>query len=132
MENELIQTKTKLENLTEIKELMDILGYSDERSAKKWCQKNKVILLKIGLKKYILTEALQQIIDEQLIIFSKTQHSGNAKIIDINRNQSADGNLKVNTGNAPAKPLQRKYKPNNKLVSHYLTKYESTSKSKTA
>lgn len=59
------------ENLTELTELMNCLGYEDERSVKKWCRINKVPILKMGLKKYILSYFLTQLIENQLFIFAK-------------------------------------------------------------
>lgn len=59
------------EDLVEFSELMRLLGYEDERSAKKWCKQHSVPVLKIGAKKYILSQYLTQYIDNQLVIFVK-------------------------------------------------------------
>ena len=55
-------------DLIEHSELMHLLGYEDERSFKKWCDKQQIPIVKIGLKKYILSHFLTQYIDNQLII----------------------------------------------------------------
>jgi len=59
------------ENLVELNELMKILGYSDERSVKKWCKRNIIPLFKAGSKIYTLSHYLTQYIDNQLVIFAK-------------------------------------------------------------
>ena len=71
----------KKEDLTEFGELMRVLGYKDERSAKKWCNQNKVPVLKIGSKKYILSQYLTQYIDNQLVIFVKESSTGVENLI---------------------------------------------------
>lgn len=54
------------ENLMELNALMQLLGYEDERSVKKWCKQNKIPVLKIGAKKYTLTHLFNKHIGNQL------------------------------------------------------------------
>jgi hypothetical protein len=65
----------KQEDLIEAGALMEMLGYTDERSLKKWCKAREIPLLRIGLKRYILSHYLTQYIDNQLVIF------GNGKML---------------------------------------------------
>ena len=58
-------------DLIEHSELMRLLGYEDERSLKKWCQKYQIPIIKIGLKKYVVSQYLTQYIDNQIVIFVK-------------------------------------------------------------
>jgi len=61
----------KEKDLIEHSELMELLGYEDERSFKRWCDKQHIPIIKMGLKKYILSQYLTQYIDNQLVIFVK-------------------------------------------------------------
>lgn len=86
--------------LVEQSELMVLLGYEDERSFKKWCQKSQIPIIKIGLKKYILSQYLTQYIDNQLVTFEVS-----SKI---------------------EKPLVKtNFEPQNKIVSKYLEKFKA-------
>lgn len=88
----------------ELRELMPLLGYSDERSIKKWCRDQKVPIIKMGLKKYIPSQFLTQYIDNQLVIFDKP------RVVDLKTES-------VNT-------------PKNEVISKYLEKYENRNISK--
>jgi hypothetical protein len=60
-----------MEDLIKFEDLMKLLGYSDERSVKKWCRKRSIPIIPMGLNKYILSHFLTQHIDNQLVIFDK-------------------------------------------------------------
>ena len=93
------------EDLTDQSVLMELLGYIDERSFVKWCMKNNIPIIKIGLKKYILSHFLTQIIDNQLVKFVKDDDSKEKQI--------------------------KQFVPENEIIAKYLSKYESASKIKT-
>ncbi len=59
------------EDLIEHAALMRILGYTDERSLKRWCKERLIPIITIGIKKYILSQYLTQYIENQLVIFAK-------------------------------------------------------------
>ncbi len=90
------------DDITTFEELMALLGYVDPRAAIKWCATNKIPILKLGLKKYISSHFLTQIIDNQIVTFVK----GNKAVCQDN----------------PA------FKPTTEIISKYLQKYESASK----
>ncbi len=41
-------------HLIEQKEVMELLGYSDERSIKRWCKERKIPIIRFGLKEYVI------------------------------------------------------------------------------
>lgn len=52
--------------LIEIVELLDILGYSDVRSVRKFCEQNKIPLFNLGKKTYTVADFLDVLIAKQL------------------------------------------------------------------
>lgn len=98
----------------DIGELMAILGYTDPRSIIKWCNSKNIPLIKIGLKKYILSQYLTQYIDNQLVTFVQSGKS--------NENNAVKPKPRISN---------TRFKPDNEIVSKYLAKYESSNKSKT-
>ena len=90
----------KEKDLIEHSELMELLGYEDERSFKRWCDKQHIPIIKMGLKKYILSQYLTQCIDNQLVIFA--------------------------VGSKIEKTLVKtNFEPQNKIVSKYLEKFKA-------
>ena len=53
-------------DLIEIVDIMDLLGYSDLRSVRKFCIANELPLLNLGMKTYTIAKFLQVIIYNQL------------------------------------------------------------------
>ena len=96
--------------LTDFEALKGILGYTDDRSVMKWCREQKIPVLKMGFKRYISSHTLTQYIDNQLVIFGEAKSQ--AELIH--------------------KSIPRKYKPNNKLIETYISKYESDETPKAA
>lgn len=54
------------EKLIEIHELIDILGYSDIRSVKKFCEQNKIPLMNLGKKTYTISNFLDLLVANEL------------------------------------------------------------------
>ena len=105
------------EDLTDILDLMNTLGYSDDRSVKKWCKRNNIPIISLGLRKYVLSQLLTQYIDNQLVIF-------------VNGNKSVENSSKKITDET-SKNNTKKFVSENETVNKYLAKYESISKSDT-
>lgn len=59
------------DDLVDFEALKLLLGYDDDRSIKKWCKMNKIPLIKLGSKVYVLLKSISQNIDNQLLIFVK-------------------------------------------------------------
>jgi len=105
------------EEWEDIQDLMQFLGYSDERSVKKWCKKRNIPILIAGLNKYVSKHLLTQYIDNQLVIFVK----GNEAIENLPK--------KIES---VSKNRDKRYIPENEIINKYLLKYESDAKSKTS
>ena len=93
------------EDLIEIREAMELLGYSDERSIKRWCNAHNIPIATLGKKKYLPKHLLTQYIDNQLVTFAR--------------------------GPIATENSEKKYNSDNEIISKYLSKYESASKIKT-
>lgn len=65
-----------VDDLIEIKELFELLGYTEQRSVQRWCKKNKIPLIQIGKKTYTVRYFIDKFILEKLELFLKA-HYGN-------------------------------------------------------
>jgi hypothetical protein len=54
------------DKLIEMKELMEVLGYSDERTVIKWCQAHNVPLFGIGSRKYTISNFFEIFLETEL------------------------------------------------------------------
>jgi hypothetical protein len=63
-----------VKKLIEIKELIDLLGYVDERSIETWCKKNKVPLFYIGKKTYTINNFIDLFISQKLEEYVKANY----------------------------------------------------------
>lgn len=108
------------QDLVDIQDLMLLLGYTDPRSVKKWCKQRDIPILSLGLKKYVSQHILTQYIDNQLVKFEKT-----TKIV-TEFNQESDQKQRQQKDGAKHPGA---YKPENDMVSKYLSKYEARIKS---
>jgi hypothetical protein len=68
------------EKLVEINELIDLLGYTDERSIEAWCKKNKIPLFHVGKKTYTIRNFLDMFISQKLEEYVKATYK-NADVI---------------------------------------------------
>jgi len=76
-----------LDNLIEIKELFELLGYTDQRSVQAWCRKNKIPLIDIGKKTYTLRHFLDNFILNKVEQFLKASYSNSDELMRaINKN----------------------------------------------
>lgn len=94
-------------NLIGLEELMGLLGYTDERSVRKWCSDNQIPILELGKRRYIHKDIIMQMINEGL---------------SVNGNRAPVENSKPGAA----------YTPENEVVSKYLNKYENDVNSSTA
>jgi hypothetical protein len=107
-------TMKELGNLVELTELFELLGYQDERSVIKWCGRNNIPIVKLGLKKYIPSHLLAYVIDNQLFIFEE------GKAIDgLTHKVTLENSDSVSHPKGP-------------IFTKYLEKYGSPNKIKTA
>jgi hypothetical protein len=80
-ENEKINEEKKttiksgmMDKLIEISELVELLGYVDERSIESWCKKNKVPLIHIGKKTYTISNFIDLFISQKLEEYVKATY----------------------------------------------------------
>ncbi len=112
----------KIDEMVEFEQLQSWLGYADQRSVVRWCEKRLLPILHFGLKRYVSSQLLTQYIDNQIVKFESGRKlsDGNSKI----------GNIKVEK--STSSKSKGSYQPSNEIVSKYLQKYETNNKSKTA
>ena len=75
-----VSPKGMVNKLVEIKELMDLLGYTDERSIESWCKKNKVPLFHVGKKTYTIRNFIDLFISQKMEEYVKANYK-NADVI---------------------------------------------------
>ncbi|MGZ3750591.1 MAG: hypothetical protein ACXVP0_06435 [Bacteroidia bacterium] len=122
------------EDLFELEKLMELLGYKDPRSVKKWCERNLIPILEIGVKQYILSSFLEKNIENQITMFAKSNKISPEQILaranSHNKVEDANTNLDI-TDLETAPKIIKSFKPQNEIVSKYLLKYEANGKSNT-
>jgi L-2-hydroxyglutarate oxidase LhgO len=74
--NEMIQDK-----LIEIKELMEILGYTDERTVVKWCKAHNVPLFGVGSRKYSISNFLEIFLENELRKFLQAKFKNPEEVL---------------------------------------------------
>lgn len=112
----------KIDEMVEFEQLKSWLGYSDQRSVVRWCEKRFLPILHFGLKRYVSSQLLTQYIDNQLVKF----------VSPIKPHETATN---VDSENAEQKSRIRisgTYRPNNEIITKYLSKYENDVTIKTA
>ena len=70
-----------IEKLIEIKELIEILGYVDEKSIKTWCKNNKVPLFHVGKKTYTISDFIDRFISQKLEEFVNANYKNPDEIL---------------------------------------------------
>ena len=99
-------------DLIEINDIMDLLGYSDLRSVRKFCIANELPLINLGMRTYTIAKFLQVIIYNQLkknypnaegIINSiANTNSESTKFVDKPINQPAKQKFNLKTKHSSA------------------------------
>lgn len=70
-----------IEKLVDIKEILDLLGYEDERSVISWCSKNKIPVIKMGKINYVLINFIETFIETELNSFIKMNYDNSEEIL---------------------------------------------------
>lgn len=109
------------QDLVDIQDLMTLLGYSDERSIKRWCKARGIPIVSLGLKRYVLQHYLTQYIDNQLVIFDNG-HVDQKPASESENKKAQRKTKRIGKGT---------YDPGNEIIAKYLTKYESSDKPQT-
>src|SRR6185437_11251200 len=105
-------------DLIEINDIMDLLGYSDLRSVRKFCIANELPIINLGMRTYTIAKFLQVIIynqlkknypnAEELINSIENNHSVSTKFVNksINRPARQKFNLKTKHSSAAEKLIK--------------------------
>lgn len=105
-----------IEKLVDINEILDLLGYEDERSVLSWCSKNKIPVIKMGKKNYVLSNFIETFIETELNSFIKMNYDNPEEILTSIKN---DDKLELTKLlKAPvSKIVEKKYKEEKKRSS---------------
>lgn len=120
------EKKNLLDKLTEISELAEILGYSDQRSVESWCRKNKVPLFHIGKKTYTVKTFIDRFISEQLEKFVKATFKNSDEILKaVYEDDKAEFSKLVNAPLDKKAEAKFKVKKNSKAADDFITKLKA-------
>lgn len=96
-------------NLIAINELMTLLGYTDKRSVRNWCEKRRIPIIELGKKEYIHKTVITGMIQEGLPAIGSRPPA--------ERDTPGQGS-----------EMDAKYVPESEIVAKYLAKYERKNK----
>ncbi len=99
--------------LMDIQEILNLLGYEDERSVINWCKKNKVPVIKMGKKNYVLSDFIETFIEKELNSFINGNYDNSEEILSSIKNDDKIELTKLLK--APVnKNVEKKYKEEKK------------------
>lgn len=107
----------KMDDLIEIEELMNFLGYKSERSVLSWCRKNNISIQTFGKKKYADAIAFKSLISKSLGIENRTDFTKGHRPTDNIRNPG---------------PGSSNSKPHGEAAQNFLNKFKSEENEKGA
>jgi hypothetical protein len=115
------------DKMLEIKELMEMLGYTDERSVRTWCKNHKIPLMGLGKRTYTFEIFLQRFLDDELKSFLKSNYENPAEILNAIHSDDKIGLAKL--VDAPvtkeAKRIYRNKEIRSKAAKDFLTNLKS-------
>jgi hypothetical protein len=127
MKNEVEITNINMINkLVELSELMELLGYTDERSIEGWCKKNKVPLFHIGKKTYTIRNFIDIFISEKMEQYVKANYK-NAEVIlkAIKDDDSKQLSEQINAAPEKATFTKVKKKADSKQATDFINKLKA-------
>lgn len=114
------------DKLIEINELIELLGYVDERSIETWCRKNKVPLFHVGKKTYTISDFIDRFISQKLEEFVKANYKNSDEILKAVKEDNKEELSRLI--NAPADKEATKTfrkKANSKAAEDFLKKIKA-------
>jgi len=124
--SEELNQNSMVDKLTEIKELAEILGYSDGRSVEKWCKQNKVPLFHIGKKTYTIRNFIDRFISEKLELFVKASYKNSEGILKaIYEDDKAELSKLLDAPLDKKEEEKFKVKKNSKAADDFMTKLKA-------
>lgn len=118
--------KGMVDKLVEIRELMELLGYTDERSIESWCKKNKVPLFHVGKKTYTIRNFIDLFISQKMEEYVKANYK-NADVIlkAINEDDKVELSKQLNAPVDKTSLTKFKKKTDSKAASDFMTKLKA-------
>ncbi len=118
--------KNMMSKLIEIKDLIDLLGYVDERSIETWCKKNKVPLIHIGKKTYTLNSFIDLFINQKLEQFIKANYKNPDEILKaVNNDDKTNLSKLINAPLDKDNSIKFKVKKNSKAADDFIKKLKA-------
>lgn len=97
--------------LMEIEELMNLLGYKEVRSAKNWCSKNNIPIVRLGKKRYVDSSFINNLVSQSLRQDNATDYGrGHRAPMENTFTCPSTGSNEIKHGKAAQKFLS-KFKP---------------------
>lgn len=121
-----VSLKGMVGKLVEIKELMDLLGYTDERSIESWCKKNKVPLFHVGKKTYTIRNFIDLFISQKMEEYVKANYK-NADVIlkAINEDDKVELSKQLNAPLDKTSLTKFKKKADSKEAADFMNKLKA-------
>lgn len=118
--------KGMVDKLVEIRELMDLLGYTDERSIESWCKKNKVPLFHVGKKTYTIRNFIDLFISQKMEEYVKANYK-NADVIlkAINEDDKVELSKQLNAPLDKTSLTKFKKKADSKEAADFMNKLKA-------
>ena len=118
--------KNMMSKLIEVKDLIDLLGYVDERSIETWCKKNKVPLIHIGKKTYTLNSFIDLFINQKLEQFIKANYKNPDEILKaVNNDDKTNLSKLINAPLDKDNSIKFKVKKNSKAADDFIKKLKA-------
>ena len=115
-----------MSKLIETKELVDLLGYVDERSIESWCKKNKLPLIHIGKKTYTLNSFIDMFINQKLEQFVKANYKNPDEILKaVNNDDKTNLSKLINAPLDKDNSIKFKVKKNSKAADDFIKKLKA-------
>jgi hypothetical protein len=115
------------EKLIEIHELMEILGYADERTVTKWCNAHNVPLFGVGSRKYTISNFLEIFLQTELNKFLRAKFENSEEILSAIKSDDKVELAKL-TGAPVSNDVKKRYqvkKTKSKEAEAFLSKLKS-------
>jgi hypothetical protein len=115
-----------MSKLIEIRDLIALLGYVDERSIESWCKKNKVPLIHIGKKTYTLNSFIDLFINQKLEQFIKANYKNFDEILKaVYDDNKTDLSKLINAPLDKESSSKFKAKKNSKAADDFIKKLKA-------
>ncbi len=114
------------DQLVAIDELMELLGYVDERSVENWCKKNKFPILHIGKKTYTISTFLDLFISQKLEAFVTANYNNPDEIMKaVKENNKEELSKRITSKNIKETVPLLKTIENSDAANNFMTKLKA-------